>query len=88
MFNELPIRDAITWTTVAGYAQQGHSEEAITGFIKRSHRSLAAIGVAAFVRMINTAGPLFSDKFCKARASGLLTAFTEHTKIIDSSKTT
>jgi brefeldin A-inhibited guanine nucleotide-exchange protein len=34
----------------------------LTGFIKRSHQSLAAIGVAAFVRMINNAGTLFSDE--------------------------
>ncbi|KAH7427467.1 hypothetical protein KP509_10G045100 [Ceratopteris richardii] len=34
----------------------------LTGFIKRSHQSLAAIGVAAFVRLINNAGELFSDE--------------------------
>eukprot|EP00250_Pteridium_aquilinum_P020997 c25007_g1_i1 orf=351-5705(+) len=34
----------------------------LTGFIKRSHQSLAAIGVAAFVRLISNAGNLFSDE--------------------------
>ncbi|MCO5607712.1 hypothetical protein L7F22_061911 [Adiantum nelumboides] len=34
----------------------------LTGFIKRSHQSLAAIGVAAFVRLISNAGGLFSDE--------------------------
>lgn len=34
----------------------------LTGFIKRSHQSLAAIGVAAFVRLISNAGKLFSDE--------------------------
>ncbi|KAI5079490.1 hypothetical protein GOP47_0004969 [Adiantum capillus-veneris] len=34
----------------------------LTGFIKRSHQSLAAIGVAAFVRLISNAGALFSDE--------------------------
>eukprot|EP00249_Psilotum_nudum_P023695 c28957_g2_i1 orf=862-6204(-) len=34
----------------------------LTGFIKRSHQSLAAIGVAAFVRLISNAGDLFSDE--------------------------
>lgn len=33
----------------------------LTGFIKRSHQSLAAIGVAAFVRLISNAGTLFSE---------------------------
>eukprot|EP00850_Spirogloea_muscicola_P003472 SM000014S00260 [mRNA] locus=s14:364320:373142:+ [translate_table: standard] len=33
----------------------------LTGFIKRSHQSLAAIGVAAFVRLMSNAGELFSE---------------------------
>lgn len=33
----------------------------LTGFIKRPHQSLAAIGVAAFVRLMSNAGDLFSD---------------------------
>lgn len=32
----------------------------LTGFIKRPHQSLAAIGVAAFVRLLSSAGALFS----------------------------
>ena len=34
----------------------------LTGFIKRSHQSLATIGVAAVVRLISNAGNLFSDE--------------------------
>lgn len=34
----------------------------LTGFIKRPHQSLAAIGVAAFVRLMSNAGTLFSDE--------------------------
>ncbi|GBG70987.1 hypothetical protein CBR_g8287 [Chara braunii] len=34
----------------------------LTGFIKRPHQSLAAIGVAAFVRLMSNAGELFSDE--------------------------
>nr|XP_024388580.1 brefeldin A-inhibited guanine nucleotide-exchange protein 2-like isoform X2 [Physcomitrium patens] len=34
----------------------------LTGFIKRPHQSLAAIGVAAFVRLMSNAGRLFSDE--------------------------
>lgn len=34
----------------------------LTGFIKRPHQSLAAIGVAALVRLTNSAGELFSEE--------------------------
>eukprot|EP00897_Mesotaenium_endlicherianum_P001745 jgi/Mesen1/1599/ME000134S00728 len=34
----------------------------LTGFIKRPHQSLAAIGVAAFVRLMSNAGDLFSQE--------------------------
>ncbi|XP_024380354.1 brefeldin A-inhibited guanine nucleotide-exchange protein 3 [Physcomitrium patens] len=34
----------------------------LTGFIKRPHQSLAAIGVAAFVRLMRNCGTLFSDE--------------------------
>lgn len=34
----------------------------LTTFIKRPHQSLAAIGVAAFVRLMTNAGNLFSDE--------------------------
>ena len=34
----------------------------LTSFIKRPHQSLAAIGVAAFVRLMSNAGALFSEQ--------------------------
>uniref|UniRef100_A0A061RZG9 Brefeldin a-inhibited guanine nucleotide-exchange protein 2-like n=1 Tax=Tetraselmis sp. GSL018 TaxID=582737 RepID=A0A061RZG9_9CHLO len=35
--------------------------ELLKGFIRRSHQSLAAVGVAALVRLISEAGPIMSD---------------------------
>lgn len=49
----------------------------LTGFIKRSHQSLAAIGVAAFVRLISNAGNLFSDEKWFEVLSALNEAATE-----------
>ena len=34
----------------------------LTSFIQRPHQSLAAIGVAAFVRLMSNAGALFSEQ--------------------------
>ncbi|CAK9230341.1 unnamed protein product [Sphagnum troendelagicum] len=45
----------------------------LTGFIKRPHQSLAAIGVAAFVRLMSNAGNLLSDE----KWLEVLTAFHE-----------
>ena len=40
----------------------------LSSFIRRPHQSLAAIGVAAFVRLMNNAGSLFTeDKWDQVR---------------------
>lgn len=49
----------------------------LTGFIKRPHQSLAAIGVAAFVRLMSNAGNLFSDEKWEEVLKGLHDAAVE-----------
>lgn len=49
----------------------------LTGFIKRPHQSLAAIGVAAFVRLMSNAGTLFSDEKWEEVLKGLHEAALE-----------
>ncbi|KAG6550387.1 hypothetical protein Mapa_008350 [Marchantia paleacea] len=49
----------------------------LTGFIKRPHQSLAAIGVAAFVRLMTNAGNLFSDDKWQEVLESLFEAATE-----------
>jgi brefeldin A-inhibited guanine nucleotide-exchange protein len=49
----------------------------LTGFIKRSHQSLATIGVAAVVRLISNAGNLFSSERWSEVLSALKDAAAE-----------
>jgi brefeldin A-inhibited guanine nucleotide-exchange protein len=49
----------------------------LTGFIKRPHQSLAAIGVAAFVRLMSNGGMLFSDEKWEEVLKGLHEAALE-----------
>ncbi|KAJ7513781.1 hypothetical protein O6H91_23G014100 [Diphasiastrum complanatum] len=49
----------------------------LMGFLKRPHESLAAIGVAAFVRLMSNAGHLFSDNNWQQVLSALKEAAAE-----------
>eukprot|EP00250_Pteridium_aquilinum_P007006 c16806_g1_i1 orf=1-435(+) len=46
VFNELPVRDAVSWNAlIAGYCEQGHDEEALGCFEQMLHEGLFPDGV-------------------------------------------
>lgn len=62
----------------------------LTGFIKRPHKSLAAIGVAAFARLMNNAGDLFSDvkweEFLRGLQDAVVESLPDLTKLVTTAR--